>query len=132
MRTFRIRPHHVLCLNNFISKGYCDEFSKNMAQVKKALESDANTKVVIAKGCDDICSLCPHRIGQKCDTDDKVISFDKNALKVLEICENCCYSWSELCDKFYEKIVLQDRLNDVCGECCWKNICEKQVENKNN
>lgn len=130
MKVYIIRPHHILCLNNFIGKGYSDEFSKNMAKVKIALECGVNVKVIITKGCDDICSLCPHRIEDKCDTEEKVTRFDKNALRVLEICENNYYRWKELCDIFYKKIVMQGRLQDVCGDCFWKSICEKQIQNK--
>lgn len=127
MEIYKIRPHHILCLNNFIGKGYSNEFSANMACVKKTLESDITARVIIAKGCDDICCLCPHRIGTKCETDDKTKGFDEKALQVLDICENNSYSWKELCDKFYKKIVLQDRLNDVCNNCSWKKICQNQI-----
>lgn len=130
MKICKIRPHHILCINNFIGKGYSDTFSENMANIKKILESDCVEKVVIKEGCDDICNSCPHRIGHECETQEKVTSFDIKALQVLDIHYKACYSWKELCDRFYNEIVVKDRLDDVCGDCFWKSVCEKQIENK--
>lgn len=130
MKEFVIRPHHILCINNFIGNGYSNEFSKNMGNIKKVLESNYTATVLIKLGCDDICNMCPHRMGYKCNFQAKVNIYDKNALSVLKINEGCHYSWSELCKKFNTEIILHRKLNEVCNDCSWKDICEKVIKQR--
>jgi hypothetical protein len=54
-----LRPHHLLCIRNFIGKGYSKDFVDNMKSLINTLEENPNQKVLIKSGLDDICKKCP-------------------------------------------------------------------------
>lgn len=105
MDTVRLRPHHLLCVQEFEGLGYSDDFVENMERVVDAALGDAGVEVV--EGEDDVCAACD----EKCDESD-VSRRDSAVLEVLpeptleaardlpvdavrEICSGC--SWFEVC-----------------------------------
>ena len=52
--TTRLRPHHLLCMLTFASKGYTPAFVKNFEEVVRRLAT-ANETVEIVEGPDDVC-----------------------------------------------------------------------------
>ena len=45
-----LRPHHGICLLNFIGKGYSDDFSLNMSRMQQLLFENPETLITITKG----------------------------------------------------------------------------------
>ena len=41
-----LRPHHLLCLQTFVGRGYSEEFVEHMTLVKKQLATDPRTRAM--------------------------------------------------------------------------------------
>ena len=75
-----LRPHHLLCAQNFIGYGYNEEFTGHMERITDSLNRGG--EVVLHEGCDDICGKCPHNKGGRCTSCDKVDRMDREVLIV--------------------------------------------------
>lgn len=116
-----------MCIENFVGKGYSDAFSKNMTEVINKLRE--NPEVRLIKDLDDICKYCPENLGEVCESQDKVKTYDEKVLKLLNLREDEKYFWNDLralsCDIIFSK----DRREEICGNCQCNNLC-KEVEGK--
>ena len=123
----KIRAHHLLCIENFVGEGYSDDFSVNMTEVIKKLRE--NPEVMLIKDLDDICKYCPENLGEVCESQDKVKTYDEKVLNLLNLKVDEKYFWNELralsCDIIFSK----DRREEICGNCQWNDLC-KEVEVK--
>ena len=45
-----LRPHHLLCLQTFIGRGYSEEFIEHMTLVKKQLTTNPRTPITLVSG----------------------------------------------------------------------------------
>lgn len=124
----RLRPHHSLCIQFFIGKGYSEEFTASMKKLIAQLE-DENCKVLITKGCDDICEFCPNNNSGVCLSEDKVGQIDKRCLSALGIETEDILNWEQLRQLAFDNIISCGRLNEICSDCCWKNICVRISQN---
>lgn len=123
----KIRAHHLLCTRNFVGEGYSDDFSINMLEIIKKLENDPQVKLI--QELDDICKYCPENLGQKCESDEKVKSYDEKVLKILGISKDEIYSWFDINKLAYDIIFSKDRREEICRDCQWNELC-KEVEAK--
>ncbi len=46
------RPHHLQCIQNYVGKGYDDEFTAHKTEIIDMLEQD--TEIELVKGCDEL------------------------------------------------------------------------------
>ena len=46
-----LRPHHLLCLQTFVGRGYSEEFVEHMALVKRQLTADPHTSNCVDGRC---------------------------------------------------------------------------------
>ena len=74
----RLRPHHYLCIQFFTGHGYDERFTAHMEAVISELKDDS--VIIVTKGCDEICSQCPHRTGGRCDDYDRVLYLDTQVM----------------------------------------------------
>lgn len=117
-----LRPHHLLCIQSYIGKGYSEEFVENMDIVVGSLRKDKDQIIRIIEGNDHVCKHCPHNIdGAKCESNDKVITMDKKVLEHLEIAPGE-YTYSYLLDRLKEKLT-EEAFQDICGDCEWYELC---------
>lgn len=123
----KIRAHHLLCTRNFVGEGYSDDFSINMHEIIKKLENDPQVKLI--QELDDICKYCPENLGQKCESDEKVKSYDEKVLKILGLSKDEIYSWFDINKLAYDIIFSKDRREEICRDCQWNELC-KEVEAK--
>ena len=80
--TYRIRPHHGMCLYFFEGKGYSEGFTKHMAEVKEwLLGKNGPASLRLVGTTDEICSACPHNKGGSCESAEKVERYDAGVLK---------------------------------------------------
>lgn len=122
--TLPLRPHHLLCTEFFRGYGYSDDFTANMSAVITELNSGDPT-VRLSADTDIVCRKCPHNKNGRCDTYEKVLRYDLTALDILGLRESHTAHWSELKKSAREKIISAGKLNEVCGDCQWFNICGK-------
>lgn len=117
-----IRPHHGLCAEFFVGKGYSDEFAENMAAVLKMLDEN-DPQTVPKADMDLICGHCPNNKGDCCTSEEKVRRYDKKVLEICGIPEGTALSWAEYRRLLRGKIIEAGRLKEVCGDCRWADIC---------
>jgi hypothetical protein len=83
-----------------------------------------DAEVTITSGCDIICSGCPNNIEGKCTSEEKVGSIDQRAAEAMEVSVDSTYTWSELLGAAAEKVIKAGKLEEVCGDCEWIDICK--------
>ena len=71
-----LRPHHLLCLQTFIGRGYSKEFVEHMTLVKKQLTDEPHTPITLVHGADDLCTHCLNCVEGRCISEKPVI-FDR-------------------------------------------------------
>ena len=71
--TYRIRPHHGMCLYFFEGKGYSEGFTKHMAEVMDwLLGKNGPASLQLVGATDEICSACPHNKAGSSESAEKV------------------------------------------------------------
>lgn len=124
VKNLNLRPHHALCIRNFCGKGYDSEFTKNMAKITDFLAAFPDTMITLISGADSICIACPNNICECC-RDEKVTCYDNKMLSFCSLEIGNVLSWKTLCEIVDEKILTPKKLNKICIECCWSDICLK-------
>ncbi|MBR4573350.1 MAG: DUF1284 domain-containing protein [Lachnospiraceae bacterium] len=119
-----IRPHHLLCVQNYVGYGYNDEFTHHMDQIVEALSADA--EVTIREGCDDICSACPHNIENTCRSLEKVDRMDNRIVDACGLTYNARRTWKELKRLVGKRIFDDGRFDEICSSCQWYDLCAGQ------
>ena len=122
-----LRPHHLLCIRNFIGEGYSNDFVENMKSLIITLEETPNQKVLIKSELDDICLKCPENKLEKCNSEDKVVALDKNVLECLSINDGEIHIWSEIKLKANQKIT-KEQFKNICSDCKWYYICSNKFK----
>ncbi len=138
----RIRPHHLLCIQNYIGYGYSEEFTAHMDEICEELKGDP--KIVIHKGCDDVCTACPHNsidhhnsngtedpksaAGTEgaCTSLDKVDRMDGMVLDICGLDYGDVISWNEVTALARERIFGVGRFDEICKECQWFETCSRE------
>ncbi len=120
-----LRPHHLLCINFFIGKGYNQLFIDNMQNIIKQLKENPKTKIYLNCSKDIICSCCNNLNNDFCISNEKVDYYDK---KVLEFCnfevkKEYCFDYLESCINTY--ILSKNLLSEICFNCSWFCLCNK-------
>ncbi len=118
-----LRGHHLLCLKGFQGYGYDEEFTKNMTLINSKRKQD-NTTVTLTSSPDDICSACPHLIGDVCENtqkNDEIISMDREVLKKLDPSQE--YNAVKLFEKIDEIFNTKESVSKICFDCKWHEKC---------
>jgi len=125
MSSFELRPHHGLCIAFFEGKGYSSDFIKNMNNKINYLNYH-NPEIRLVLHTDQICSACPHNQNQICDSNQKVLCYDKNILHLCGLKQNQKLLWKEFQNLVFLHILHQGRISDICKDCQWLNICSEK------
>lgn len=120
-----MRPHHIMCVQNYIGHGYSKEFCAHMDEVISKLHS--NPQIMITDCCDDICIACPENNGGVCSSDN-VSKMDDQVAKALNLNASGVYFWEDLARSCKEKIFSTNLFYTICENCQWINICQKQIK----
>lgn len=112
----RLRPHHLLCLQNYQGKGYDEAFVRNMNGIVGRLSESPDTWVRLVSGGDDVCACCPNYTEQ-CRSEKKVLRFDRNARDMFDL-EEDLYRWEELC-RIVRTDLTPEKMKQICGGCEW-------------
>lgn len=114
----KIRPHHLICMQAYIGKGYSKEFEENMSWIVESLEKNKDQTIKVLVENDDICSKCPNSISSnKCISNEKVLSIDNKVLKELDL-KPGEYTYISLLEKVKEKMN-ENVFEHICNECNW-------------
>lgn len=118
-----LHPHHLLCINFFIGKGYSNEFVINMKKQIKLLEEE-NPIVCFTKKMDKICEYCPNYLNNECMDIIKVDKYDKNVINYLGLGDKE-YHYLDLINLTIDRIIRKYPIDNICSDCCYNNICKK-------
>ncbi|MCQ2407234.1 MAG: DUF1284 domain-containing protein [Oscillospiraceae bacterium] len=124
----KLRPHHLLCIQKFIGRGYDDAFTAHMTAVCSSLHEQPDMPVTLTAGCDDVCAACPHKAGSKCDAAEKVQALDRAVLEHCDLRVGMNADWSSLKKLVSAKIFHTDAFAAVCGGCQWYGLCRDMEE----
>lgn len=126
-----LRAHHGMCFYFFQGKGYSDDFTKNMSELKSFLDTiDPYVKVVAHD--DAVCKNCPNLRRNTnnqesdefmCISADKVSGYDRAVLEALNLKENTVLKYSEFSKMVQENIIKKGFRTKICGDCMWNSIC---------
>lgn len=83
----KFRPHHFLCTVGYQGKGYSEEFVKNYDRISQSLKRNGvkgdDTPIEVVAKTDSICSPCPSKRGDLCETQEKIEKLDNAHAKIL-------------------------------------------------
>lgn len=123
-----LRPHHGLCIRNFVGKGYSPEFTANMKAVIARL-AQQDPAFTLAQGEDLLCAVCPHNKNE-CESAAKVRRFDAEVLRLCGLRPGQTLRWSEFAALVESRIVAAGEFAAVCESCEWYPTCLKIVTEK--
>jgi hypothetical protein len=114
-------------MQGFQGYGYNQNFVANIAQVIKDINSCSDLEVEIIVECDIICSYCPHNEGGVCqkqlDSAQKVRDIDRRVLRKLSLKEGAKGRAKDIFILVNTKLRSISDIQDVCGDCGWKEKC---------
>lgn len=110
----KLRPHHILCIQKFIGKGYNEDFTLHMNAIVSKLIDNPKVQITITHGCDDICERCPNNINELCTSFDKVAMMDASVLSTCNLNYGETVSWIELAYMARKSIFETNRFNEIC------------------
>lgn len=120
---YALRPHHGLCMANFVGRGYDEAFTQNMQAVLRALCKAPDQEIRLVQGRDVICGSCPHLRAGVCRTARKVEQLDRRTLELCGLNEGETLSWERFQELVREKILDAGHFFTVCRECAWFDFC---------
>lgn len=123
-----LRPHHGLCIHNFVGKGYSEAFTINMKNVIARLAQE-DPLFSLAQGEDVLCAACPHNRSE-CESAAKVRQFDAEVLRLCGLQPGQTLRWSEFTALVEERILDAGKFATVCESCEWYDTCREIVNPK--
>lgn len=127
---YHLRPHHLLCIQHYVGRGYDEAFTQHMDQVTESLRQHPDQLVQITAACDELCTACPNKEGDSCNSPDKVNNMDEAVRTLCKIQTGDVFTW-EVVKDLAKKILLNGSFEKVCGNCNWYELC-KSVQQKIN
>lgn len=123
------RPHHFLCALCFQGKGYSKPFIANFTAIMEILNTAEETNIQVVKETDSLCQPCPHRQGQRCETEAKIALLDHAHADALHIKVGDILTWKDAKKRIRDTISLPV-FDQICATCEWKplGLCETVVK----
>ena len=118
-----LRPHHGLCIQQFVGRGYSEDFVKNMTELIGRLQSSPQQMIELCCRADDLCGSCPHRVENGCTSGQKVQQYDAACLSLCGYLPGQQVSWEGFRETAAKKIIHAGKLGTVCRECEWLSLC---------
>ena len=119
-----LRPHHLLCIQNYRGHGYSADFHQKMEEVIAALKSPLGAAVLLTEGPDDLCRSCPHCINGSCEADNPD-RFDALVCDHTKAAPGDTFTWTHSPgeDRSHVPPVTKDLLEKCCSGCSWCDLC---------
>jgi hypothetical protein len=119
----KLRPHHLMCIQSYVGKGYDEDFVKVMDKITYELRNNKEYLINIVFSTDDICVACPNMLDiNLCKTNEKVNNIDSKVIKYFNL-EEKEYIYKDIVNYIKNNITLEI-MDDICKECEWYNISE--------
>lgn len=120
----RLRPHHLLCIQNYRGHGYSRDFHQKMTAVIEVLRSPSGAEVLLTGGADDLCGFCPHCRDGSCESINPD-RFDALVCAHTQTAPGDTFTWklSPGTDMSPVPPVTKDLLEECCSGCSWFDLC---------
>lgn len=122
-KRIKLRPHHFLCMRFWIGNGYSKEYTERVEEILPAMKS--GEKVYVEFGPDSLCEKCPHLKNGICDSQDRVVEFDRKVAEYCSLKNGEETDWDKVFQSVSSGIMNQNRFDLICGDCAWAEICHK-------
>lgn len=120
-----MRPHHGLCLQFFVGKGYSPEFTAHMSATLGSLAENPAQLLRLVCRTDHFCTCCPHNQSGLCESGQKVDAYDQSVLSLCGLAEHQELSWQEFQALVSLKIISPGKQPQVCAGCQWAELCQE-------
>ena len=120
-----LRPHHLLCIQKFTGHGYDSDFTAHMQSVVSELSENPQTQITVARGCDELCKVCPNNISGVCASLEKVSLMDSAVLGICDLAYGENVPWAKTAGKARERILETEEFNSICACCQWFELCRR-------
>ena len=119
----KLRPHHLMCIRNFVGKGYDSAFTARMSEIIDMLKQDPG--IELTGGCDDLCSACPHNMDGICESAEKAGRYDRGVTEACGLAAGERKSWTELSGMVDEAVFSAGQFERICSDCQWFETCRE-------
>jgi hypothetical protein len=123
-----LRPHHLMCIQNYRGHGYSEAFQQRMETILDVLRQRPGSglppipQIRIAEGADDLCAACPHCLEEKCESDKPAV-FDGLVSERMGLETGCMLNMEDLQNT---EMTLQ-LLEECCPGCSWLGLCREII-----
>lgn len=125
MKEIKLRYHHIMCMHTYSGHGYNERFSKNIEKIIKVFNENPNINIRFVDKCDDICKVCPNRVGEYCSGEDSIREKDNNVKKYFQLERKFIDTYKELVEEIKPTFSELQDISEVCGQCDFKKLCNK-------
>lgn len=122
----RLRPHHALCLQTYVGKGYSDAFAENMTKISQALAKRPTQMVHFTLGADEICEACPNLQNGVCSKEDSCAELDRLSWEAMKLGCGEVLTWAEATQLVQQNLLETGTYHALCDGCTWEGICTAQ------
>lgn len=119
--TIKFRPHHFLCMRFWVGNGYSEEYTEYVNEILPQVRE--GLPVEITFGPDSLCEVCPHLKEGKCESQERVLKFDRAVIDHCSLKEGQVVIWNEVSKAVTEKIMNAGLFSSICGDCSWAEYC---------
>ncbi len=121
-----LRPHHGMCFQFYEGKGYSAEFTDHMGRVLRELTADPARRIRLTVSADRVCEGCPNDHGGICADAEKTARYDEAVLRACGLRDGDVLAYGDYLAQVREKVLSAGLRREICGDCCWNEICEKK------
>jgi len=118
-------------MRGFKGYGYSKDFVNNLRSIIDQLTAHPTTEIEIIDECDAICAHCPHKKNDRCAADknawQRIKERDHKVLQALTLGVGTKINMIDLTILIEEKLNTPEVVQDICGNCIWKDICLNQT-----
>lgn len=125
---FRIRAHHLLCMQGFQDLGYSPKFVQNFQKILEQIRDNFfEVEFEVTDGIDSLCEPCPHHKNGLCQKDleaqTRIQKMDRVVLQKLEIKNGAHHTAESLFALANARLSSISEVKDICGQCEWRGKC---------
>ncbi len=122
-----LRPHHAMCIQNFVGNGYSEAFTAEMTRLSALFRNEPETEIKLVKGSDHLCDFCPHNTHGTCESANPSV-FDENVLRETGLQYQVKLTWRQL--ETATKPLSLYRLDQICTGCRWLSLCQEVAKDR--
>ena len=122
-----LRPHHGMCFQFYVGKGYDDNFTDHMGRIIREMEANPSAEIVVSATTDMVCANCPNNDGGVCLSQEKVARYDAGVLEACGIIEGETMTYEQFITRVKEQVIDAGLREEICGDCEWNDLCTRNT-----